>query len=214
MLHRLRHPELADQAWRDLPDPADLGRLKVWMLQRGLPTMTRLARWVAAPESGGSPCHPPAGASGRLARSTGLWRRADGFSALRANGARGLANPGARQATPLRRPAPRIPGRRAPPGVARPAGAGRCATFAPRRPPGRRVWRLPAGPPRAAARRAQADPRARRRRSVRDRWPAATAGHRAPSLARSGRLRRRDRFARRTRRAEACAMRTPFGAAA
>ena len=36
VLHRLRYPELADEASRDLPDPVDIDRLKAWVTQHGL----------------------------------------------------------------------------------------------------------------------------------------------------------------------------------
>ena len=36
VLNRLRYPELADEASRDLPDPVDISRLTAWGMQHGL----------------------------------------------------------------------------------------------------------------------------------------------------------------------------------
>jgi hypothetical protein len=55
LLHTLRRPELVDEASRDLPDPVDVDQLVAWACSTALPTMRWLARWAAAPESGGSP---------------------------------------------------------------------------------------------------------------------------------------------------------------
>jgi hypothetical protein len=35
-MHRLGHPELADEAARVLPDPVDLDQLSAWSMQHGL----------------------------------------------------------------------------------------------------------------------------------------------------------------------------------
>jgi hypothetical protein len=36
LLRRMQHPDIADEAERELPDPIDADRLVEWMAQRGL----------------------------------------------------------------------------------------------------------------------------------------------------------------------------------
>jgi hypothetical protein len=36
LMHRLGHPELADEAARVLPDPVDIDQLSAWSMQHGL----------------------------------------------------------------------------------------------------------------------------------------------------------------------------------
>ena len=150
-------------------------------LQRRLARPARRRRARQPPHPDRTVMEPAAGPSGH--EDVVLWRRADGFSALRANAATGRANPGARQATPLRRLVPRSPAGTSRPGVG--ASSRGCTMRHVCSTPSSRVksWHPPAGRHPEAARRAPAHPQAPRRRRARGRPSWSSTRRRAASPA-------------------------------